>query len=61
VFFVFIAKSNAKFLFASLKTLTNLKKILSVTLFNELVAAFRNPLVIVKLTPKPGCDAENCS
>ncbi len=55
-----LRKSNAKFLLASLKTLTNFKS-LPVTLFKELVAAFRNPPVAVKLAPEPGCDSKNCS
>jgi hypothetical protein len=36
-------------------------KILPVTLFKELVAAFRNPPVTVKLASEPGCDSKNCS
>jgi hypothetical protein len=42
-----------------LKTL--IKKICPVTLFKELVAAFRKPPASVKLVPEPGCDSENCS
>jgi hypothetical protein len=43
-------KIEDKVLLTSLKKLKNLK-ILPVTLFNELVAAFRNPPVSVKLAP----------
>jgi hypothetical protein len=43
-----------------LKTFTNFK-ILPVTLFNVIVAAFRKPPVTVKLAPEPGCDSENGS
>jgi hypothetical protein len=45
---------------ASLKHLLILK-ILPETLFKDLVAAFRDPLVAVKLALEPGCDSENCS
>jgi hypothetical protein len=47
-----LRKSNAKFLLASLKTLTNLK-VPPVTLFKELVAAFTNPPMTVKLALDP--------
>jgi hypothetical protein len=50
---------NAKFLFTSLKLLTNFQKILPVTLFKELVALFRNPPVTVKLALEPSCYSEN--
>ncbi len=36
-------------------------KVLPVTLFKELVAAFRNPPVSVELASEPGCDSKNCS
>jgi hypothetical protein len=36
-------------------------KSVPVTLFKELVAAFRKPPVTVKLAPEPDCDSENCS
>ncbi len=35
--------------------------ILPVTLFKELVEAFRNPPVPVNLATEPGCDSKNCS
>jgi hypothetical protein len=56
-----LRKLNAKFLLASLKTLTIILKILPVNLFKELVAAFRNPPVTMKVAPEPGCDSKNCS
>jgi hypothetical protein len=45
------------FFLASLKN----TKILPITLFKVIVAAFRKPLVSVKLDPKPGGDSEICS
>jgi hypothetical protein len=34
-------------------------KVFPVTLFKELVTAFRNPPVTVKPSPEPGCDSVN--
>jgi hypothetical protein len=50
-----LRKSNAKYLLASLKT--PVFEILLVTLFRELVAAFINTPITVKLAPDPGCDS----
>jgi hypothetical protein len=58
--FLLLRKSNAMLLLPFLKHLLILK-ILPETLFKELVAAFRNSPVIVKLAPEPGCDSKNCS
>jgi hypothetical protein len=44
----FIEKTNIKFLLTSVKTLHNFKKIISVTLFGELIAAFRKPPLTLK-------------
>jgi hypothetical protein len=44
-----------------LKKKLTILKILQVTLFKVIVAAFRKPPVTVKLAPEPGCDSENCS
>jgi hypothetical protein len=56
-----LRKSNAKFLLASLKTLTNFYNPSSNPFFKELVEAFRNPPVPVNLATEPGCDSKNCS
>jgi hypothetical protein len=48
-----VKKIQNKFLLASIKSLTNCKKILPVTLFRELVPAFRYPRVILKVDRKP--------
>ncbi len=62
VLFVFIAKKIKCQAFTCFFENTLLIfKILPVTLFKELVAAFRNQPVTVKLASEPGCDSENCS
>jgi len=42
-----------------LKKKLTILKILQVTLFKVIVAAFRKPPVTVKLAPEPGCDSDN--
>jgi hypothetical protein len=55
-----LRKSNAKFLLASLKTLTNFYNPSSNPL-QRACLAFRYPPVPVNLATEPGCDSKNCS